>query len=558
MLGSRLAAIGLLACAAALTGCWRSAGQGDGECATTADCDGGQTCSPEGLCVCPPELCLGDDGQCHDGVSDSFCGPGGGACAACPEGQRCEGGGCVEVEVCSWVCDQGTHQCFDTVTDQECILDRYGCGTWGNDHVCTEGAEVCVDGVGCCAACTAGDFGCDTAQNAVTTCTDDGDGCPEWTVSQLCTDAQHCEHGRSNCVQGCTDSCDHVGELRCFEDELKICDFGPAGCLRYTLETDCAERQQVCDPEDPACVDECASVNDCAIDEACVDGFCVTDEECHVNGCETLDAWSCTDEGTGRQQCGLFDGRRCLTWGGDEDCDSGEECVGDPGFGECVCSDPCHVGDVMCVGRTPSICTYHGIECPTWEPGTECPSDQICQGGSVGDVIGCVCEEPCDVLTNTCAGNTWTGCVPTENGCRDYEGSAACADVNSTHCVALGCASCENNAEGDAVVDLCVGPDPAGSCLRHEPIDCDTAAGPGERLVCALSCDLTTCEDVGAGCLVAGALRCQRETNVLEQCSLDTGDSGSLCLRYLEVGDCDDVAGDPFLGALCVMADCPP
>lgn len=295
--------IGLLACVAALTGCWRSSGSTDepGACASTADCRDGQTCSPQGLCECGPGLCMGADWECHagDGVSDAYCGPAGQVCAPCPPGQACLERACVPEEC---TCAHEGVTCLDADTEKRCRLVTPGCGVLETVHCdlgcqepygCVEAPcdeqpcdplvveclgpsmeqrcergddgcyglapaapcadnETCRRGIGCtqgsCDECTGERRACNAERTAVEECADaDLDGCFE--LDPLADDCQAagmvCDERSAECVPPCRNECTS-GQVRCSGTLRQRCERGELGCLKWVTEEDCALSHTVC------------------------------------------------------------------------------------------------------------------------------------------------------------------------------------------------------------------------------------------------------------------------------------------------------------------------
>lgn len=383
---SRFRALGLLACAAASTGCWRSAGSSDepGACATSADCQEDQRCSPLGLCVCAPDLCMGSDWLCHvgDGVGDAFCGFAGEACAPCPPEQACLERACVPEEC---TCARETVTCLDEHTEQRCNLDDPECGvleTTPCEQGCAE-PDGCVELPCLEPSCDPSHVVC-VGPTIEQRCVQGDDGCWRLAPETDCDEGETCLDG-VGCAP-CTDLCVR-GRVQCQGTERQKCAPGPSGCLEWVTEEDCADSHLACDDSTSSaqcvCQEHCnpgtvlscvpdAAVNgavdlttcertdSCAFQltttVACVDldltdanilRACVDScdfPRCADDGCDTRGLRVCDADLRAFRECVLEPEDNCLTYDEPVRCAWYEACVDDPVAGiVCFpCAEACN------------------------------------------------------------------------------------------------------------------------------------------------------------------------------------------------------------------------
>lgn len=150
---------------------------------------------------CLPSNCPGccvDDQVCATGNLATRCGAGGAACRACPAGQICGDGRCVDPcgpANCTGCCSAGG-QCVGGASDTLCGQGGGLCATCSGDQQCAGGRCVPRCGPGNCTGCCAANGVCVTATSNES-CGRSGQRCV------ACGGAQRCDAGA--CVAACPD-----------------------------------------------------------------------------------------------------------------------------------------------------------------------------------------------------------------------------------------------------------------------------------------------------------------------------------------------------------------
>lgn len=224
----------------------------------------------------------------------------------------------------------------------------------------------------CETACMAGDI-CESGR-----CIDPGD-CR--TNDTGCTGFSYCDEETGECLPGCTDSAQCVGDEEVCDLDLRacVCDSGLARCGSVCVDTQ----------NNPLFCGDCITV--CDVGHICELGVCVDPDDCRTNGIGCTGFTYC-DEETGD----------CLPG-----CDTSTQCTGDnevcdPELRDCVCDtgfDQCPAGCVN-TQNDPSFCG----DCER-----ECPIGNVCVVGNCldpGDCrtngIGCIGFTYCDAATGEC------------------------------------------------------------------------------------------------------------------------------------------------------------
>ncbi len=290
-----------------------------------------------------------------------------------------------------------------------------------------------------------------------------------------------------------------------------------AGLCREACDSDdpCRGDLAVCDLELSYCV-ECASAEDCAQDEACVDAecvfFCGSDEACEVqNRC---------DEATG--ECVPYE---CE---GDAECLGGYEC----NDFQCIPIDEivCEAGDLACDGNTLVVCSPDG----TSQDRLDC-GERLCVSGE--DAARCA-----NVL-----------CEPNEVGCIDDSAAFVCDGTGTVQSV-LSCGDgrvCDQGACRDQVCE----PDTA-RCDGNVVVTCDERGLSSETLPCA---DDEACLASAFGCsCLDGACEERVCTPNASRC---VGESRQICaadgLSYqppVPCGEATTCVAGACLSRVCVPA----
>ncbi len=476
----------------------------DDDCDGAIDEDAHESCDDGSICtvdVCDPEVgCVYTpaDGTCLIGL------------ACFTDGQVSPLNACVH---CNWLTDSSA---WSPVPD----------GTGCNDgQICTVGdacaagecqgdspPDLCDDGNACTTDVCDPAKGCTNVGLDGVGC-DDGDACTEGDECQGggCVGVpMKCDDGIDCTVDVCTDgicSSDALVEDACLIDEVcHAADSSPPNAPCMVCDPGVDESAWVPRPDGT----ECDDGSDCAIDDACQDGACVTtpadcddDNECTFDFC--FDSGGGLNQGVSGLACD--DGDPCSL----NDACSGKTCVG--GLpAECPDDDPCTVAScepfVGCVDTPDPTAT----DCDDGDP---CTTDDVCiDGDCAGEQLPCDDGIACtlDVCVDGACESTVApgnclidgGCVfdGTANPNNPCEGCRADVETGAWTSLPPG-APCD---DGDACTasELCQG----GACVGGTPVSCDD----------------------------------------FEECTADSCDSQSGCQYVLTTGPCND-------GKFCTVAD---
>ncbi|OGR14058.1 MAG: hypothetical protein A2341_19150 [Deltaproteobacteria bacterium RIFOXYB12_FULL_58_9] len=279
-----------------------------------------------------------------------------------------------------------------------------------------------------------------------------GDSDPECMTSQDCPDplTQYCElsvckdipascNTHQDCpfgkychiiVGACVDCLqdDHCEEgKRCQSD-------GTCGTTSGCVDDDdCGGLR--CNPVTQECV-RCLSVDDCPPDHECRANACVpvggdpgceTQNDCNPYGliCNTATqvCESCVEDASGASNCPsplICSGGRCTNGGGDDTCQTIEDCGGLACFlGTCM---QCFVDEMCSLGGELKICDWATRYCtdPECQMAEQCPEGEGCYAGHCGeclDKVECRVGEAC--LTGVCGPCTDTLQCTSGEECRD-------------------------------------------------------------------------------------------------------------------------------------------
>jgi Lamin Tail Domain len=226
------------------------------------------------------------------------------------------------------------------------------------------GAPACSDDDG--GACDDVVNACDTLDavtcmgNTAQTCTENADGCLEWTDTEVCGTGDTCTDGECVCSNECA-----TGDSQCDGNMIQLCAMGADGCYDWADETDCADSDESCDDtSDAICVTGAGCGNDEREGTEICDGDDLDDQNCEDEdfGPGTL---ACNDTCDGYITTGCSAAADC----GNDTIESPEVCDGsdlasqdctDHGFDEGTldCATNCGAFDT-------SSCTYFdpGITC---------------------------------------------------------------------------------------------------------------------------------------------------------------------------------------------------
>ncbi len=245
-------------------------------CRYNDDCDTGQWCNPEGLCVpgCRNSAeCLAANG----GGAAVRCDPVTHQCSGCLVDDDCPAGYlCTAGSVCTPGCTEA-HKCREDFTccDGRCIdvtSDMANCGACGAVCAPTRATGACVDGICEVVTCVAGWDDCDELGST---------GCETFLATDVahcgaCGDPCHLPNATPSCVDG---FCAVASCAAGFGD----CDLDPfTGCEQPLITAEhCGACNVDCDPDEATA--SCAT-GKCVI-TACSEGHADCDGKVS-NGCE--------------------------------------------------------------------------------------------------------------------------------------------------------------------------------------------------------------------------------------------------------------------------------
>ncbi len=380
---------------------YRSCGYHDADScldwSAVTDCQDWEICDKDTVtCVpnCSDDCAANGDRRCASSTTYETCGEWDtdpcrdwGILASCAGGEVCVNGACVEN--CKNECDpQGSRMCQDN--------SYLVCGQYDGDSCLEWGAPI---------ACQADEF-CSNGQCA-STCSDecvqdqrecfgggfrlcgevgDGDDCLDWLAVTACEAWQICDQRTATCVDNCPAICT-AGAKRCVDNTVEFCaNYNADPCLEWGLLDTC-EAAEICDPVDPACVDDCVHL--CAA---------TGDRQCASS--------------TAYEICGEWDGDSCREWGNLQACPANEICSG--GFCEATCADECTTASpptTVCEGTIGwRLCDYlDADECLDLGDINLCAGNEECQAGAC--VVICTDEAGCSPGASKCgAGNELLTC----------------------------------------------------------------------------------------------------------------------------------------------------
>ncbi len=281
----------------------------DGVCCNSACTEACKTCNGQGapgICTFVPNGVPEQSGACAVGAV-STCGldgtcDGQGHCRKYPEGTECKPGTCngaavSDINVCDgqggcragpaticapFNCDSATNRCASTCkSNTDCasgILCVNGsCGLKPNGAVCTKSDECkstfCADGVCCNVAC----------KGPCVSCDQQGRGGTCWPTDVGSPDPHNVCAVQAPATCGTTGTCDGVGGCARFAAQI-LCtapacsgDRLIAGGTCDGLGTCLQPGMMDCTPykcADGACINRCASDNDCVAGRVCQSGSC--------------------------------------------------------------------------------------------------------------------------------------------------------------------------------------------------------------------------------------------------------------------------------------------
>ncbi|MBW1808120.1 MAG: PQQ-binding-like beta-propeller repeat protein, partial [Deltaproteobacteria bacterium] len=316
----------------------------------------------------------------------------------CGADEKCVNGQCVED--CKDECEpQGSQICQDDGYRVCGNSDGDSCLEWGTVIPC-DANETCSAGVcseDCIDECDVDERECFGSGWRQCGESGDGDSCRDWLAVTPCEEWEICSEETAQCVDNCPTECTQ-GEKRCTNNTVELCanhDADP--CLEWGLIDTCVEGE-ICDPLDPACVDDC------------------------INECVNTGDKQCADEDT-YETCGNWDQDSCLEWGDATDCTSGWVCSN--GICEETCQDECTTDSppiTVCEGTIGwRVCDYLDAD--------ECLD--------LGDINYCTGSEECQAATGTCEPICEDECEVGERYC-DGNDVMICADFDGDPCVEMG------------------------------------------------------------------------------------------------------------------------
>jgi hypothetical protein len=444
--------------------------------------------------------------------------------------------------------------CLDATTLETCQEFSPGC----NELQLTDCSSALQDGVcddsgataGCVEPCAGVLDPCGTLDatqcgttTVLQTCTDDGNGCLEWTD----TDCVATQGATYTCASDggtgflCSDACSGItectiGATQCSSTTLQTCVADSGGCGIWS-DTDCQNQfgvTAVCQSDGATgfeCADACASVTECTEgDTRCASG-------------DTLE--TCADNGGG-----------CFTW----QATSCPASFPSPAIG--VCND----------SAVPAVCedACSGITECTTATDTQC-GDLVTLQTCTADQNGCLVlvDEVCNQAPNPSTGV----CGGTPADCVD-----SCALISD--CVTEGDTQCSNSA----TLQTCT--DDGNGCLLWVDTDCSEAGLSSDACVdggVTATCEPLVCTDTsdcvsGEGCIdpsdpPSGTATCDHEgpgtpgcvdnSSTQESCVDDEGccdpsaectAGGDCCPQTQAIGH-NDACGFALAGSLGVLAD---
>jgi Cys-rich repeat protein len=425
------------------------------ECLNSIDCDSGEICNANNVCVADGSGCKEDwscpkwsEVACISGqqtrscVDANSCGTEANkpdesqSCIACSDSGNCAdssaavctpGGSCVECLLDSDCpsggrCDMDTNICFAT---SSCV-ENWSCASWGS---CSNGKQTrsCVDANSC---------GTEAKKPAESRTCIDCAGDSECGINEVCDLSNNvCVGCINNLDCGGTEVCDLSNNVcvGCLVNgdcgSGQVCDVGTNICSSQCSVDDDCDTGFVCQNSTGLCVDclgdlDCPSSEVCSVNtnlcvECTVDLDCSLDEICNANNvCEDVGGGGGTGQGA----------RFCE--------DSGQFCEG-----ATACGDAGGIIDfsLKCLNFGDFCCSVRVQEetCSNLN-GNICSASDQCSGSVVSSASGSCCLGTCSArgATNTCiafGGDCRASCFVDE-----VENSDSCTNVGDVCCVSTG------------------------------------------------------------------------------------------------------------------------
>ncbi|MBO4349472.1 MAG: metallophosphoesterase [Proteobacteria bacterium] len=194
-------------------------------------------------------------------------------------------------------------------------------------------------------------------------CQINSDGCAVWKTVGECPSGTHCDSQSSQCVAGCTETCNPDALVQCTPDGIDYCETDSDGCAVHHVEP--CDEQTVCDETLLTCV-------------SCIP-------------CEDNNLKRCTAEGV--ETCSNDD-RGCGVWSLTDACKENQSC--DANTWTCVdgCTNACTEGEKKCENNSVYTCSYNQSGCLAWSAPEACGTGQICNNDK--KVCEYFCGNDCD------------------------------------------------------------------------------------------------------------------------------------------------------------------
>jgi cysteine-rich repeat protein len=458
----------------------------------------------EGTCddgnPCTVDACAGESGCSHQPLDGGECLDG----SACTQGDHCEGGVCVGLDL---ICDDE-----EICTTDSCDPD-YGCVFTPNFALCDDGSDCTVGDTCKVGTCVAGPkIVCDDGNP----CTDDAcgaSGCVFSSNELVCDDGNACT-AESKCTTG-----------SCVGIKATVCDDGndcttdgcdpAAGCIA-------TDHAQPCDDGNPCTLGDTCAGGQCASGKGvlpCDDGNPCTDDSCGPTGCLFKANSIACDDSNPCTASALCDAGACVGQTS-TDCDDNNPCTSDacdPAIGcihpantnPCSDDDKCTVGDTCSEGS----CAAGGAA--------------LCQDGNLCTDDGCDPALGCTFVANT-------------HDCDDLNTCTTGDVCGNGSCLGLGSLACDDDQP--CTLDSCL---PDGGCTHASADGAPCSDGDG----CTLG---DSCAD--KACVGGVAMACDDGNPcTTDVCTPDWG-----CAYEAGDGACDDgntcTTGDSCVDGLCKSA----
>lgn len=204
----------------------------------------------------------------------------------------------------------------------------------------------------------------------------------------------------------------------------------------------CIENERTCLDEHTlqACIGTKFVTISCLANETCVSDDCVPLDQNCSNQCDPPET-RCTKKGKVKT-CGDHNNDGCFEFGDAIACEEGSLC--DPNDGLCkpnTCADQCAANETKCEDELITTCIRAGNGCLEFNPGKECPENQICEKGAC--VAPLTCKDECEIGKDICnAEGQIRVCMKGEKGCGMFSTPTACSNAEACKdgkCIAKGC-----------------------------------------------------------------------------------------------------------------------